>query len=93
MAFNPNPTGYFPDILNLASGNSVSTSGVFIPYSNLESYNASTSGDIRQLVYSINEAVTDVYLNLATADKPTQMTLARSSLVPEDNVIRKTYYM
>jgi hypothetical protein len=93
MAFNPNPTGYFPGILNLASGNSVSTSGVFIPYSNLESYNAGTSGDIRQLLYSVNEAITDKYLTLATADRPSQITLSRSATVPDDNVVRKTYTM
>jgi len=91
MPFNPSPTGYFPGIVNLASGNSVNTSGVFIPYSALESYDASTSGDIRQLVYSFNEAVTDTYLGLATADRPAQLTLSRVQSVPSDNVVRKTY--
>lgn len=91
MPFNPSPTGYFPGILNLASGNAVNTSGVFIPYVDLESYNASTSGDIRQLIYSFNEAVTDAYLALATADRPAQLTLSRVQSVPSDNVVRKTY--
>jgi hypothetical protein len=91
MAFNPSPTGYFPGIVTLSSGNSVSTSGVFIPYSDLESYNVSTSGDIRQLIYSFNEAVTDEYVTLATADRPNQISILRSASVPDDNTIRKVY--
>jgi hypothetical protein len=91
MPFNPSPTGYFNGILNLGSGQYVSTSGVFIPYSALESYNPSTSGDIRQLMYSMIEGYTDVYLGLASADRPSQLTVSRSSIVPGDNLVRKTY--
>lgn len=91
MAFNPSPTGYFSGILTLASGNSVATSGVFIPYSDLESYNPATSGDIRQLVYSLVNAVSTKFSSLATADKPGKMTISKSSFVPSDNIIRNTY--
>jgi hypothetical protein len=91
MAFNPNPTGYFSGILNIGSGESVSTSGVFIPHSSLESYNASTSGDIRQLMYSMIESYADKYASLAVADRPSQLTVSRASSVPTDNVVRKTY--
>lgn len=91
MPFNPSPTGYFNGILNLASGDTVATSGVFLPYASLESYNPSTSGDIRQLVYSFVEAVYDEYASLATADRPSQMTVSRTSSVPSDNIIRNTY--
>lgn len=91
MAFNPSPTGYFPGIITLASGDPTPTSGVFFPYSGLESYNVSTSGDVRQLIYSINEAAADEWLSLATADKSAQMTIARSATVPSDNVVRKVY--
>lgn len=91
MPFNPSPTGYFNGILSLASGNSVPTSGVFIPYDSLESYNPSTSGDIRQLVYSFINAVDTEYSSLANADKPTKMTISKSSFIPSDNLIRNTY--
>lgn len=91
MAFNPSPTGYFSGILNLASGNSVNTSGVFIPYDSLESYNVSTSGDIRQLAYSFINALTAEYNSLATVDKPTKMTISKSSFIPSENIIRNTY--
>lgn len=91
MAFNPSPTGYFSGIANLASGNSVSTSGVFIPYDNLESYNVATSGDIRQLAYSFIEALSSQYSSLSTADRPTKMLVTKTSVVPNNNTIRNTY--
>ena len=91
MAFNPSPTGYFPGIVTLASGAAAPTSGVFFPYSGLESYNVSISGDVRQLIYSLNEAAADEWLSLATADRSSQMTYQRSATVPSDNIVRKVY--
>jgi hypothetical protein len=94
MAFDPNPTGYFPNINT--TGVLGGATGVFIPYEDLESYDyavatGSLSGDIRQLVYSVNEAVADIYLGLSTGDRPAQMTYSRSASVPNDSIIRKTY--
>jgi hypothetical protein len=91
MSFNPNPTGYFPGILNLMSGDTVSTSGVFLPYSSLESYNPTTSGDIRQLIYSVVEAFSDTYSSLTVADRPTKLVITKTSSVPNDNTIRNSY--
>lgn len=102
MAFNPNPTGVFPNIITtgvMPSGSYGLTSdvtGVFIPYSDLESYDYSVatgsySGDLRQLCYSINEAMCDWYVAQVTADKPANMTYARSASIPSDSLIRKTY--
>lgn len=89
MAFNPAPSGYFPGI-NTGAVVSGAT-GVFIPYSALENYNTSTSGDIRQLVYAFNDAVATTYLNLSTANKPSEMTIRLSETVPSTGVLRKTY--
>lgn len=93
MAFNPYPTGYFPSIN--VTGVIAGVTGVFIPYADLESFNytvaTANSGDIRQLVYSLIEPVADTYLALATADRPSQMTVARSASIPADNVVRKVY--
>jgi len=91
MPFNPSPTGYLPGIQNLASGVSAITSGIFIPFSSIEGYNPSGSGDIRQLVYGIIESTFDTISGLATADRPSKFTLTRSSALPSDNVIRNTY--
>lgn len=89
MAFNAAPSGYFPDIDVGAVITGVT--GVFIPWSNLENFNTSTSGDIRQLIYSFDEAVADAYLSLATNDKPTQMVITRSQSMPSATGIRKVY--
>lgn len=89
MAFNVSPTGYFPNIVGNAEV--AGFTGVFIPYDDLESVNASTSGDIRQLVYSFLEAVADEYLALPTGSGSNQLTITRSSTVPSDNVVRKVY--
>lgn len=91
MPFNPSPTGYFIGIQNLSSGDTVGSSGVFIPYTSLESYNPSTTGDIRQLVYSFIERFNDVYVGLPTADRSSQLSINRSATIPSDNVIRNTY--
>lgn len=84
MPFNISPTGYFPNIVP-------SSTGVFIPYTNLESYDATTSGDIRQLVYSFIESVADQYLSLPSSGLSNQMSITRSASVPSDNVVRKVY--
>lgn len=96
MAFDPDPTNYFPNINTTGILDTGGATGIFIPYSDLESYDydvatGSLSGDIRQLVYSINEAVADIYLGLSTGDRPAQMTYSRSASVPSDALIRKTY--
>lgn len=89
MPFNPAPSGYFPGINTGAVVSSVT--GVFIPWSSLENYNASTSGDIRQLVYSFNEAVADTYLSLSSANRPVEMSISRNQTFSSATVIRKQY--
>ena len=94
MAFNPSPTGYFNNIN--PSGVVGGVTGVFIPYSDLESYDlavvtGSASGDNRELLYSFIDAFADEYLSLAAIDKPSQITITRSATVPSDEIVRKTY--
>jgi hypothetical protein len=84
MAFDISPTGYFSGIIP-------SSTGVYIPYTALESYKVGTSGDIRQLVYSFIEAIADKYLTLPSSGTSTQMSITRSASVPSDNVVRKVY--
>lgn len=84
MAFNPAPTGYFPGIVT-------SSSGVFIPYADLESYSVSTSGDIRQLIYSFNKAIDDTYQTLSSSGLPTEMTFSSSQGFIDNATIRKNF--
>lgn len=89
MSFNPAPSGYFPGINTGAVVSSVT--GVFIPWSSLENFNSATSGDIRQLVYAFNEAVADTYLNLSTANRPSEMSISRNQTFSSPTVARKQF--
>lgn len=101
MAFNFSPSGYFPNIITTGvflSGEYGLTSdvtGVFIPYSDFQSYDydvaINASGDIRQLVYSFVEAVASHYYTLSAVDKSSQMSIQKSQSVPEPETIRKFY--
>lgn len=91
MAFNPAPTGYFPSWQILTPSDNPTGTGVFIDFADLETYDVSTTGDVRQLLYSFVEAYTDEHLSLATADRPSQVTITRTQSVPSEDVIRKTY--
>lgn len=84
MSYNPHPSAYFPNC-------DISSTGIFIPYNDLESYNIQTSGDIRQLAYSFLDAVTTPYLNLGLNDRPEQITINRTWQAVSDSVIRKIY--
>lgn len=89
MAFNPAPSGYFP---NINVGEVVSgTTGVFIPWSNLENFNSSTSGDIRQLAYALNQAIYEGYSVLPSSGLSSQMNITRSQNFPSDTVLRRRY--
>jgi len=89
MSFNVSPTGYFPNIVTNAVVSAAT--GIFIPYTDLESVDSSTRNDIRQIVYSFMEAVADEYLSLPTGSGSTQIGITRTSTVPSDNVVRKIY--
>ena len=92
-----------PQVILITSFNNINPSGVvggvtgvFIPYSDLESYDlavvtGSASGDNRELLYSFIDSFADEYLSLANADKPSQITITRSATVPSDEIVRKTY--
>lgn len=84
MSFNPAPTGYFPNAV-------IDSSGIFIPYSDFESYNASTSGDIRQLVYSFNNQVSNVYESLNVDNRSNDMVVSSSQGFVTNTSIRKNF--
>lgn len=93
MAFDPSPTGYFPNIN--VTGVIAGVTGVFIPYDDLESFDytvaTSESGDIRQFMYSVIEGYADRHFALSSTNRPSQITLSRTSTVPSDDVVRKVY--
>ena len=89
MPFNPAPSGYFPGINTGAIVGGAT--GVFIPYADLENYNTSTSGDIRQLAYSFNQAIFEAYDNLSSSGLSSQMSITRSQSFPTETVLRRRF--
>lgn len=88
MAYTENPTGVF------GTGVSTNGTGITIPYSALESYSSSTSGDVREFLYSVLEKTADAYLSLPTTGvngRWAKLTVNRSTSVISDETLRKTY--
>lgn len=85
MSYTTNPTGVF------GTGITVNGTGITIPYSALESYNSSTSGDVREFVYSFLEKVTDTVLALPVTGRWGKVTVSRGTSVISDETLRKTY--
>jgi len=89
MSFNPDPSGYFPGINTGAIVGGAT--GVFIPYEDLENYDTSTSGDIRQLAYAFNEAIFETYNELPSSGRSVEMSLTRTQSFPSEDVLRKRF--
>lgn len=88
MAFDPSPTGYFSNGYQTTGGNITIVSGA------LEAVrvNPAATGDIQDVVYSILESVANRYAAITVADDlPPNMTITRSSSVPTNDTIRKSY--
>lgn len=88
MSYTTNPTGVF------GTGITVNGTGITLPYSALESYSASTSGDVRELIYSFLEKVADLYVALPVTGvngRWDKVTVNRSTNVITDETLRKTY--
>lgn len=83
MSFDPDISGYFPNIV-------VGGSDYTVPFSDLQSVSSGNAGDVREFLYSVLEGVADEYLDPATSGS-TQMSVTRSSTVPNDTTIRKSY--
>ena len=85
MSYTTNPTGVF------GTGITVNGTGITIPYSALESYSSSTSGDVREFIYSVLEKVTDAVLAVPATGRWSKVTVNRGTSVVSDETLRKTY--
>jgi len=103
MAWSPTQSGnmfpgrsvFFPGIV-AGSSTVTGTSGVFIPFAALESYNIGNSGEIGELVYSIVDKFTTGLNNLsgvatATDDLPTKFSATRQTSLTSDSTATKTF--
>lgn len=95
----PTAARFFPNavILNSAGASQSITgtgSGIFIPFSNLESYKVGTSGDIRELVYSILDVVHNGIASLSglpNQPKPANFNVTRTLSLTSDTTAQKRY--
>lgn len=86
---NMNPANFFSGF-RLLSPDGNTNSGLYIPFSSLESYKAATSGDIRELTYSVVDKVANVISELSTANKPAKFTVTKNVSAGETSAT-KTY--
>jgi len=105
MPFSPTQSGnmfpgrnvFFPGII--AGPSTVTgTSGIFIPFAALESYNVGNSGEIGELVYSIVDKFVTGLNNLSGVptladDLPSKFSASRQTSLTSDNTATKTYSM
>jgi hypothetical protein len=88
MAFTlTHPSGYIANY-------STDGTNITIPVASLESCagaNAANAAQVTEFLYGVLAAVADTYVPLATEDKSENMTISRSSTVPSDDVLRKTF--
>lgn len=81
------PTWWFGSGFSSTGGN------VTFPSGQLESVGVSiaNTGDMQEVLYSILEKVADKYATLPSSGMPPSMTVTRSSTIPSDTTIRKSY--
>lgn len=107
MPWNPTQSGnlyptasrFFPNavILNSAGASqsiSGTGSGIFIPFSNLESYKVSTTGDVRELLYSVVDVIYNGIASLSglpNQPKPSNLTVTRTLSSTSDTTAQKRY--
>jgi hypothetical protein len=103
MAWSPTQSGnmfpgrsvFFPGMI-AGSSTVTGSSGVFIPFSALESYNIGNSGEVGELVYSIVDKFVTGLNNLsgvatATEDLPSKFSASRQTSLTSDTTATKTF--
>lgn len=104
MAFSPSQSGnmfpgrsvFFPGLI-AGSGTVSGTSGIFIPFTALESYNVGNSGEVGELVYSVLDKFTTGLNNLSGVgptnpdDLPTKFSAVRTTALTSDTSATKAF--
>ncbi len=87
------PSGYFTDVNVAAVVGGVS--GIFLPYTALESYNYANRTDVLEFVYSVVDKVATVFdtLSVASGDRPTNLTISKNFSAQSETSVTKSYNM
>jgi hypothetical protein len=85
MAYNKSPQTWIPGIEYVASGGAVPANSLVIPLSSLPELTATelegADADIRKIFFAVCDAFYKSWNATATADRPTKMTVSRSTSV------------
>jgi hypothetical protein len=89
MAFNPAPSNWIP-------GYTVSSGNIVIPIASLPALTTAkanaTTGDIRDVVYAMNDQIFLKFRDTVVADRPTKMLIRQSSFASsEADQVTRTY--
>ena len=91
---NPSASRFFGSSTRILDPDNGTNSGIFIPFSSLESYKASTSGDVRELLYSVLDKVHTGIASLSglpNQPKPSQYSSTRTLASTGDNTSQKRF--
>ena len=94
MAFDKTPSNWLTGYAHSGNVCSFNTSGALTDVTFPELTNAEAdeaTGDIRKIIFAVLEGIYSKWINTPTADRPTQVTLTRTSQIAQDNSITHTY--
>jgi hypothetical protein len=91
---NPGSSTFFGSSLVAATGVNISPmSGIYIPFSALESYKIGTSGDVRELLYSIVDKINTGLTTMGINTSSNKVSTTSSISFLDANSVRKSYAM
>lgn len=95
MAFNDAPSDWLPNGYSLDSNLvrfKTATGGTGVALPELTDAQADpTTGDIRQVMYAICAAFAQAWESKATADRPTRMTISRTTSTAREGVLSHSF--
>jgi hypothetical protein len=78
MAWSPTQSGVL-NPANIFTTSVADSTGILLDYDDLESYKVSTSGDVRELVYSVLDKVEDYFNNdVSAGNKPSKFLISKN---------------
>lgn len=93
MAWTPTQSGVLqPTNSSLFPSAVTDATGILIPFADLESYKSASSGDIRELVYSVLDKVEDHFTNeVSSANRPSKFSISKDYSSTGENNAKKVF--
>lgn len=88
---NPGSSTFFGSSCVAGTGSVTGTNGIFIPFSALESYKTATSGDIRELLYSVVDKIFSGLTAMNLNSGANKVNMSRSVSFLDADSVRKSF--